>query len=378
MMRTAAAAIALALAGTMYVGRPFRVATDGGAKAPPYETDQGGAKAPPYEREQGAMRGLTAVAGIKVGHHTLAEHPTGCTVIVAEAGAVAGVDVRGSAPGTRETDLLNPIDTVQQVHAIVLSGGSAYGLDTATGVMRYLEEKNIGFPIGGGVVPIVPAAVIFDLVVNPGKIRPDASCGYAAAKAATTDPVAEGNVGAGAGASVGKLLGSKGKAMKGGIGSASIQLPNGLVVAALVVANAVGNVVDPNTGETIAGARTLDGSGFIDVRALLRTTQAGDLAPTPLQNTTLAVIATNAQLTKLQATRIAQRAHDGYGRAIYPAHLSLDGDAIFAMATGTWKSPADVDQIGTLAGDLVAEAIVRAVRAATSIAGYPAARDLKK
>lgn len=379
MMRVAAVAIGLALVGAMGVGRPFRVASDhGGAKAPPYDTERSGAKAPPYEREQGAMKGLTAVEGIKVGHHTLADHPTGCTVIVAEAGAVAGVDVRGSAPGTRETDLLNPIDTVQQVHAIVLSGGSAYGLDTATGVMRYLEEKNIGFPIGGGVVPIVPAAVIFDLVVNPGKVRPDAACGYAAAKAATTGAVAEGNVGAGAGASVGKLLGSTGKAMKGGIGSASIELPNGLVVAALVVVNAVGNVVDPNTGETIAGARTLDGTGFIDVRALLRTTKAGDLAPSPLQNTTLAVVATNAQLTKLQATRIAQRAHDGYGRAIYPAHLSFDGDAIFTMATGTWKDPADVDQIGTLAGDLVAESIVRAVRAASSIAGYPAARDLKK
>lgn len=326
----------------------------------------------------GPMKGLTAVEGIKVGHHTLDARPTGCTVILAEAGAVAGVDVRGSAPGTRETDLLDPINTVQQVHAIVLSGGSAYGLDTATGVMRYLEEKNIGFPIGGGVVPIVPAAVVFDLVVNPGKTRPDAGCGYAAARVAGTASVAEGNVGAGAGATVGKLAGANGKAMKGGIGSASISLPNGLVVAALVVVNAVGNVVDPRTGETIAGARTLDGSGFVDIRALLRNPKAGEAEPTPLQNTTLAVVATNAPLTKLQATRISQRAHDGYGRALYPAHLSYDGDAIFTMATGTWKGDADVDQVGTLAADLVAEAIVRAVRAATSIPGYPAARDLKK
>lgn len=357
-----AVTIALALMGGV-------AATSG---APMQNDNRGGAQAPPY-----VMKGLTAVDGIKVGHHTLDARPTGCTVIVAEAGAVAGVDVRGSAPGTRETDLLNPIDTVQQVHAIVLSGGSAYGLDTATGVMRYLEEKKIGFPIGGGVVPIVPAAILFDLGVGNGKIRPDASCGYAAAQAASTAPVAEGNVGAGAGATVGKLS-RAGKPMKGGLGSASIELPNGLVVAALVAVNAVGNVVDPKTGETIAGARSADGSGFVDLHALLRNPSNGDLEPSPLQNTTLAVIATNAQLTKLQATRIAQRAHDGYGRAIYPAHLSFDGDAIFAMATGTWKDPADVDQIGTLATDLVAEAIVRAVRAATSIPGYPAARDLKK
>jgi L-aminopeptidase/D-esterase-like protein len=338
----------------------------------------GDAKASPYEYQERPMQGLTAVDGITVGHHTLTERPTGCTVIIAEKGAVAGVDVRGSAPGTRETDLLNPIDTVQQVHAIVLSGGSAYGLDTATGVMRYLEEKNIGFPVDGGVVPIVPAAILFDLTVGNGKIRPDAGCGYEAARSAGTAAVADGTVGAGAGATVGKLAGRNGKPMKGGIGSASITLPNGLVVAALVAVNAVGNIVDPKTGDTIAGARTLDGSGFVDIRAMLRSPRPGDLEPAPLQNTTLAVVATNAQLTKLQATRIAQRAHDGYGRAIYPAHLSMDGDAIFAMATGTWTQAADVDQIGTLAGDLVAEAIVRAVRAATSVAGVTAARDLKK
>lgn len=324
------------------------------------------------------MRGLTAVDGLKVGHHTLRQRPTGCTVILAEAGAVAGVDVRGGAPGTRETDLLNPINTVQQVHAIVLSGGSAYGLDTATGVMRYLEERNIGFPIAGGVVPIVPAAILFDLGVGNGKIRPDASCGYAAAEAATTDAVAEGTIGAGTGATVGKLGGRGSKAMKGGIGSASIELRNGLVVAALVAVNAVGNVVDPTTGDTIAGARTANGSGFVDIRAMLRRPRNADAEPGPLQNTTLAVVATNAPLTKLQATRIAERAHDGYGRAIYPAHLSMDGDAIFALGTGTWTDTPDADQIGSLAADVVADAIVRAVRAATSVAGIPAVRDLKK
>lgn len=353
MMRVAAVALAGAMAAVMF----------GDAKASPY---------------QGAeMKGLTAVTGIKVGHHTLTERPTGCTVIVAEGGAVAGVDVRGAAPGTIETDLLSPVNTVQQVHAIVLSGGSAFGLDTVTGVMRYLDEKKIGFPIAGLVVPIVPGAIIFDLGVGDGRIRPDASCGYAAAQAASTGPVAEGNVGAGAGATVGKLVNGA-QPMKGGVGSASIELPNGLVVAALVVVNAVGNVVDPETGQTIAGARTADGKAFVDLRARLRNPGRGDLQPTPLQNTTLAVVATNAALTKVQATRIAQRAHDGYARAIYPAHLSFDGDAIFAMATGTWKNEPDVDQIGTLAGDLVADAIVRAVRAATSIPGVMAARDLKK
>jgi L-aminopeptidase/D-esterase-like protein len=315
-----------------------------------------------------ANRTLTAVEGIKVGHHTLDARPTGCTVIVAEAGAVGGVDVRGAAPGTRETDLLNPVDTVQQVHAIVLSGGSAYGLAAATGTMRYLEEKGIGFPIGGGVVPIVPSAILYDLNVGDPKIRPDADCGYAAARAATNGPVAEGNVGAGAGATVGKLA-RGGKPMKGGLGSVAIELPNGLIVAALVVVNAVGNVVDPATGQTIAGARTADGKGFVDLRALMRAPTAGDVEPRPLENT---------QLTKVQATRVAQRAHDGYARAIYPSHLSLDGDAIFTLATGTWKNPADLDQIGTLATDAIAEAIVRAVRAATSIPGYPAARDLNK
>ncbi|OFW03609.1 MAG: peptidase S58 [Acidobacteria bacterium RIFCSPLOWO2_02_FULL_67_36] len=320
---------------------------------------------------------LTAVEGIKVGHHTLTTRPTGCTVIIAEAGAVAGVDVRGAAPGTRETDLLNPVNTVQQVHAIVLSGGSAFGLAAADGTMRYLDEKGIGFPIGGGVVPIVTSAILYDLNVGDRKIRPDAACGYEAARAATNAPVAEGNVGAGAGATVGKLT-RDGKAMKGGLGSAALALPNGLVVAALVAVNAVGNVVDPATGRTIAGARTADGKGFVDLRAMLRGATGGAIEPRPLENTTLAVVATNAQLTKVQATRIAQRAHDGYARAIYPSHTSFDGDAIFALSTGTWKTQADADHIGSLAADAIAEAIVRAVRAATSIPGYPAARDLNK
>jgi L-aminopeptidase/D-esterase-like protein len=320
-------------------------------------------------------RGLTAVTGLKVGHHTLAARPTGCTVILAEAGAVAGVDVRGSAPGTRETDLLNPINLVQQVHAIVLSGGSAFGLAAADGAVRYLEEQRVGFPFGGGVVPIVPAAVLFDLPVGDGRIRPGADCGYTAARVATTDAVAEGNVGAGAGATVGKLLRGD-RAMKGGVGSAAIELPGGLVVAALVAVNAAGNIMDPSTGRFIAGGRTDDGRSIADLRALLRGSVRS--ASRAFENTTIGVVATNASLTKPQATKLAQMAHDGYARAIYPSHLTVDGDAIFALATGTRSASVDLNQLGALAADAMAEAIVRAARAATGIPGYPAARDLKQ
>ena len=319
-------------------------------------------------------RGLTAVNGLKVGHHTLDARPTGCTVILAEGGAVAGVDVRGSAPGTRETDLLNPVNLVQQVHAIVLSGGSAFGLSAADGVIKYLEEKRIGFPFGGGVVPIVPEAVLFDLSVGDSRVRPGADCGYAAARAATADAVVEGNVGAGAGATVGKLLRAD-RGMKGGVGTAAFELPDGLVVAALVAVNAAGNVMDPATGQFIAGGRTDDGNHIADLRALLRA--AVRPASPALEHTTIGVVATNAPLTKVQATKLAQMAHDGYARAIYPSHLTVDGDAIFALSTGTRPGGADLNQLGALAADAMAEAIVRAVRAATGIPGYPAARDLK-
>jgi L-aminopeptidase/D-esterase-like protein len=319
-------------------------------------------------------RGLTAVNGLKVGHHTLDARPTGCTVILAEGGAVAGVDVRGSAPGTRETDLLNPVNLVQQVHAIVLSGGSAFGLAAADGVIKYLEEKRIGFPFGGGVVPIVPEAVLFDLSVGDGRIRPGADCGYAAARAATTDAVVEGNVGAGAGATVGKLLRSD-RGMKGGLGSAAITLTNGVVVAALVAVNAAGNVMDPADGRFIAGGRSDDGHRIADLRALLRANARPERQP--LENTTIGVVATNAPLTKVQATKLAQMAHDGYARAIYPSHLTMDGDTIFALSTGTRADAVDFNQLGALAADVMAEAIVRAVRAATGVSGYPAARDLK-
>jgi len=331
-------------------------------------------------------RTLTAITGLKVGHHTLSERLTGCTVVIADSGAVAGVDVRGSAPGTRETDLLNPINLVQQVNAVVLAGGSAFGLAAADGAVKYLDEKRIGYSTSAGVVPIVPAAILFDLQVGDGKVRPGADCGYAAARDATANPVTEGNVGAGAGATVGKLV-RPDRAMKGGIGSSAIELPGGVVVAALVAVNAAGNVVDPSTGRFIAGGRTDDGNAIADLRATLRTTspaRAGaGLSARPAQNeaaienTTIGVVATNATLTKAQATKLAQMAHDGYARAIYPSHLTNDGDAIFALATGSSPAPANLNQLGALAADAMADAIVRAVRAATGIPGYPAARDLK-
>ena len=317
---------------------------------------------------------LTAVPGIKVGHYTLPARPTGCTVVLAEAGATAAVDVRGAAPATRETDVLDPVNSVQVAHAIVLAGGSAFGLDSATGVMRYLEEKKIGFAFGPAHVPIVPTAALFDLSVGDGTIRPTADCGYRAAMAATTAPVAEGSVGAGAGATIGKADGAA-HAMKGGIGSASLQLPNGIIVSALVALNAFGDVIDPETGKVLAGVRNADGRTFADARALLRAGAIGFGGGA--QNTTLGVVATNARLTKTEAKRIAQMAHDGYARALAPVHTPVDGDTIFVLATGSRSGPASVGQIGAIAADVMAAAIVRAARQATSVAGYPALRDLR-
>jgi L-aminopeptidase/D-esterase-like protein len=323
--------------------------------------------------------GITNVPGIKVGHFTRPERPTGCTVILAEDGAVAGVDVRGSAPGTIETDLLDPVNLVQQVNAVFLSGGSAFGLDVATGVRKYLYERKIGFETRVAKVPIVPGAILFDLGVgNRPDIWPTADCGYRAATSATNGPVTEGNVGAGAGATVGKTGGGGGP-MKGGLGTAHIDVPGGpnvgLVVGAIVAVNAVGDIVDPNTGRVVAGVLTENGKGLADARKLLRGGRAPDT--NPAQNTTIGVVATNARLTKAQATKVAQMAQDGLARAIYPAHTMGDGDVVFALATGVIET-SDVSRIGALAADVMAEAIVRAVRAATSLPGYPAARDIQK
>jgi L-aminopeptidase/D-esterase-like protein len=329
------------------------------------------------QTQASSNRTLTAVEGLKVGHFTLTERPTGCTVILAEDGAVASVDVRGGAPGTRETDLLDPVNMVQQVHAIVLSGGSAFGLDTASGAVKYLEERGIGFDVRIARVPIVPAAILFDLGFG-GKpnVRPDADCGYKAAAAATTGPVQEGNVGAGAGATVGKM-GGPGRSTKAGVGTSAMVMEDGLVVAALVAVNAVGDIIDPATGQVLAGVRTEDGTQFADARTIIN---RGELAirEHPLQNTTIGVVATNARLTKVQAQKIAQMAHDGYARAIAPAHLPDDGDVIFSMATGRWSGEVNVSRVGSLAAEAMARAIVRAATQATSLAGVPAARDLKK
>jgi L-aminopeptidase/D-esterase-like protein len=321
-------------------------------------------------------RGLTAVEGVMVGHHTLSERPTGCTVVLVPAGAVGGVDVRGSAPGTRETDALDPISTDQQVHAIVLTGGSAFGLDAANGVVRFLEERKLGMPIRSARVPIVPAAVLFDLGVgdNPA-VRPGADCGYRAATAASSAPVAEGSLGAGAGATVGKLTGME-RAMKAGVGSAAIALPDGTIVAALVAVNAVGDIIDPATGRVVAGVRTPDGRSLGDARQLVRL--GAFVRPLPrAEQTTIGVVATNARLTKVEATKVAQMAHDGYARAISPVHTPSDGDTVFALATGSHASQASLLIVGALAAEAMADAVVRAARQATGLPGLPAARDLE-
>ena len=317
---------------------------------------------------------ITDVAGIKVGHFTDSRRPTGCTVILVEESAIAGVDVRGAAPGTRETDLLDPVNTVQAVHAIVLSGGSAFGLDTATGVMRYLEERGIGYNVGVAKVPIVPAAILFDLGVGDPKIRPDVEAGYKACKAASANAPAEGNVGAGAGATVGKLFGMS-RAMKSGIGTSSIKLESGVTVGAIVAVNAVGDVFDPSTARPIAGARTKDGKSLLNsMAAILR----GEPLPPMLAGTatTIGVVATDAVLTKAQATKVAQMAHDGLARAINPVHTAADGDTIFALATGKSSKPGNVTLIGALAAEAMSRAIVRAVRAAKGLPGLPSASEL--
>jgi L-aminopeptidase/D-esterase-like protein len=315
---------------------------------------------------------LTDVDGLLVGHAVRAERPTGCTVVLAREGAVAGVDVRGAAPGTRETDLLHPLNTVQQVHAIVLAGGSAFGLDAAQGVMTYLESEGIGFQVGKVRVPIVPAAILFDLGIGDPQVRPNAACGLEAARAASRAPVSQGNVGAGAGATVGKLHGLA-RAMKGGIGSASIRLPSGVVVAALVAVNARGDVIDPETGKVVAGVRTADGR-LADARALMRQGLPTPIAPG--ENTTLGIVATNATLTKTQAALVARMAHDGFARAIAPSHTPSDGDTIFALATGKTREAIDTGLLGALAADVTAQAIVNAVRHADPLPSLPSARSL--
>jgi L-aminopeptidase/D-esterase-like protein len=305
---------------------------------------------------------ITDVPGIRVGHITDAQAMTGCTVILCpKEGAVGGVDQRGGAPGTRETDLLKPMHLVQRVHALVLAGGSAFGLDAASGVVRWLEERGIGFDTGAARVPIVPAAILFDLNVGRADVRPDAVMGYAACEAAGDGPVAEGSVGAGTGCTVGKVLGP-GRASKSGLGTASVDLGGGLVVGAIVAVNAFGDVVDPLTGEILAGARPLRGEGFADTLATMKSVGGKTILRFAARNQTIiGVVATNARLTKEGANKVAQMAHDGLARSVRPAHTMLDGDTLFALATG--QKRADVNLVGAYAAEVVAEAIVRAVMA---------------
>ena len=315
---------------------------------------------------------ITDVKGIQVGHWTNERAATGCTVVLCgECGAVAGVDVRGGAPGTREIALLDPTCLVERVHAICLSGGSAFGLTAADGVMGYLEEQGIGFETGVARVPIVPAAILFDLALGDASVRPDAAAGYAACQAATDGPLAEGSVGAGTGATVGKLRGLAG-AMKGGVGTASCRIAGGVVVGALAVVNSFGDVVDPQTREIVAGARRADGEGFVDMEASL----FRELPPAqqPLAHTALGVVATDAALTKAQATKVAQMAQDGLARAIRPVHTPFDGDTVFALSLG--ELAGDVGQVGTVAARVLAEAVVRAVRKARGLHGVPAVLEM--
>ena len=330
------------------------------------------------------MGSICDVQGIRVGHDTDVVGVTGCTVVLCEGGAVGGVDVRGGAPGTRETDLLRRESMVDRVHAVVLTGGSAFGLDAAVGVTRELAERGVGFPVGPTVVPIVPAAVLFDLLVGDRQARPDAAAGARACRSATAEPPAEGSVGAGTGATVGKIHGHD-FATKGGIGSASVRT-GGVTVGAIVAVNAVGNVVNPTTGQVVAGLRRVDGTGFLGMGAYhsLRWMQArGRAHPSAGANTTIGVVATDAPLDKAGVSWLARVAHDGLALAIRPAHTPYDGDTLFALSVGSPSADAraraapDRGVLGVAAVQAVAEAVVRAARAAKGLGGIPAASELR-
>ncbi len=325
---------------------------------------------------------ITDIPGIEVGQAQDDDALTGCTVILCRKGAVGGVDVRGSAPGTRETDLLDPVNLVEKVHAVVLAGGAAFGLEAASGVMKYLAEQKIGFRLGNAHVPIVPAAILFDLGLGKTNRHPDLEMGYAAASAAAHEPVQEGNAGAGLGATVGKIFGKAG-AMKAGLGTASLDLGGGLVVGAIVAINAFGDVVDPSSGQILAGARPakigplqLGGKGsFANTMDVMKTTAGRTILDVATRsNTVIAVVAANARLTKAETTKMAQMAQDGIGRCIRPAHTMLDGDTVFALATGQKK--ADVSLVGAYAAEALALAIVRGVKAAKPAGGLPALGEI--
>src|SRR5688572_16834634 len=327
---------------------------------------------------------ITDVRGIEVGHAQDDEALTGCTVVLCRKGAVAGVDVRGGAPGTRETDLLNPINLVEKIHALVLAGGSAFGLDAATGVMRYLEEKKIGFNTGAAKVPIVPAAILYDLNIGRADVRPDSAMGYRAAASASSDTSEEGNVGAGTGASIGKMFGAR-LATKSGVGTASMDIGGGVILGALVAVNAFGDVVDPQTAKILAGLRSgkvgplrVGKKGyFADTLTVMKgTVGRGILGVATRTNTVVGVVATNAKLNKAQATKVAQMAQDGLARAVRPAHTMLDGDVIFALSTGAVK--ADVSIVGAFAAEVIAQAIVPSAKMASPAGGLPGFLNLNQ
>lgn len=323
---------------------------------------------------------ITDVPGIQVGHATDLDALTGCTVILAENGAVGGVDQRGGAPGTRETDAMRPMHLVAKAHAVLLAGGSAFGLNAASGVMKYLEEKGIGFDTGFARVPIVPAAVLYDLGIGKSDVRPDVEMGYLACINASADSPAEGNVGAGTGATVGKIYGMR-QAMKSGIGTSSLNLGGGLVIGAIIAVNAFGDIINPENGRIIAGARaiSIDGASkprFSDTLATMKFFLGKTILNfSSTHNTVIGVVATNARLTKEEANKVAQMAQDGLARSVRPAHTMFDGDTLFTLATGQKK--ADVNVIGSFAAECVAAAIVRATQQATSVAGLPASCDFQ-
>lgn len=315
---------------------------------------------------------ITDVAGVKVGHYTDEKAVTGCTVILCEQGAVAGVDVSGSSPGTRETDLLRSGSLVERVQAVILSGGSAFGLDAAAGAMRYLEERGFGYETSAGRVPIVPAAIIFDLNIGDSRIRPGANEGYQACLAATGGKVAEGCVGAGTGATVAKILGLE-RAVKGGLGTAGQKIAKDVVVAALVVVNAVGDIVKAGTGKVLAGPRRADGSGFLSSSQLWKSEFEEAV---PSLNTVVGVVATDAKLSKVEANRLARTAQVGIARTVDPCHTMYDGDVLFALSLG--EKETDLNALGAAAAEAVAQAIVKGIQKAKTLAGVPAAKDVNK
>lgn len=315
---------------------------------------------------------LTSVRGIRVGQVTDTHGATGCTVVLCPPKTVGAVDVRGGAPGTRETDLLQPHNHVEEITAVVLSGGSAFGLATADGVMRWHDERQIGYKSGTGlIVPIVSGAILFDLLVGERGIRPTAEMGYQACENATDEPVTQGSVGAGTGARIAAMLGND-RASKGGIGSASIELENGLIIAALMAVNAVGDIIDER-GEILAGLRTESGEGFVGMLNAMTVMMTADTQPNERENTVIGVVATNAKLSKAHTHKVAQMSHDGIARAVNPAHTMFDGDTMYALATG--EIPANATLVGAYAAEVVAQAIRNGVRSATSLGGVRAIND---